>query len=246
MFIKNIKLYILTYLIISSFFNVCEASNKIIKKVDELMNPDAKVKTILIYENEGEIKEKYEIFYFTKDNNQKVIVRFAAPARQIGNDIIMIDKNVWMYQKKAGRILKIPSNLSFGSTGFCYGDIVRLNMSENYLCEIITEDNDKWLLNLKAKERNAPYFRIELSVKKEGYIPIKGICFSRNNKIIKEIKYEGIKKINNKLKPTLIIVISHYDEGNRSVLRIEEEILKKYPDIIFNKRNLALRLEEKF
>jgi outer membrane lipoprotein-sorting protein len=173
-------------------------------------------------------------------------VRFTSPPYQVGNDLIMLERNVWSYNKKAGRIMKIPSNQAFGDTGFAYGDVVRLNMTDNYTAEILSQTDDSWLLNLQSKERNAPYYRIEFQVKKGSYMPVKATCIARNDMIIKTMEFTEVKAVNGKGKPTRIVVKSPYDPGEVSIMIMENEELKEYPDRIFNKRNLAMGQEERY
>ncbi|HOC28380.1 MAG TPA: hypothetical protein PKH40_01750 [Treponemataceae bacterium] len=91
------------------------SGDAIIVKKEQIMFPDTK--TVMRLESlfDGK-KETYEMTSFTRDNNQKVIVRFSAPASMIGSDLLMLDRNVWLYDPKSAREMKIPSNQSFDST----------------------------------------------------------------------------------------------------------------------------------
>jgi hypothetical protein len=215
--------------------------------VDELINTDSMIEMVLIKRSlSGEELEHEEMTVYAKDNNQKIIVRITYPQDRIGNDIIMIEDNVWSYDMDSGRVIRVPSNLSYGGTDFSYGDIVRLNLSDNYTAEIKSEDSEFWILNLSAEERSAPYSRIELKVQKVTFIPVTGTCFSKNGKIIKTMDYSNIQEFNGKMKPSVITVSSPYNREDVSVMTILSEELKTYPDNIYNKRNLAMRLEENY
>jgi outer membrane lipoprotein-sorting protein len=217
---------------------------EIIRQVDRTMNPDCQMESALDFMENGKLTESYTMTVRARDNNQKVIVRFTSPARQIGNDLIMIDQSVWSYDVKSGRTIKIPSNQAFGATDFSYGDIVRLNMTDNYSAQIISQDAVTWTLSLTAIQREAPYARIEITVKKEGVYLTEAKCFSKNSQLIKTITYSEAKIINGKLKPATITVISAFEPKNISVMRLLGETLKEYPDYIFNKRVLETRQDE--
>lgn len=219
--------------------------SEIIEKVDALINPEAKVLLRLTFEKNGRVDELYTMKTYARDNNQKVIVRFTAPASSIGNDLIMLDRNVWMYQQNAGRILRVPANLSFGGTGFSYGDIVRLNLKDNYDAAIIHETDKQWVLNLTAKDRKSPYYRIEFTVSKDGFIPVKAAALSQAGQVIKTIEYGKVRNINGRDKPTELLVISPLSPGEVSIMTYEEETLMSLPDRFFNRENLTLRLEER-
>ena len=129
---------------------------------------------------------------------------------------------------------------------FSYGDIMRLNLSDNYKGTIKSEDAGKWTLELTAKSRTAPYYKVIYEIKKDGHIVIKGACFSKSNKLIKTMVYSNIKNFNNKLKPATITVTSPYHKGRISIMTLENEEYKDLPDNVFNKRNLPRRLEERY
>ena len=214
----------------------------IISTMEKKMNPDAKTDMKLVSTSHG-VTEEYSMTSYTKDNNQRIIVRFNAPAKMKGNDILMLDRNVWVYDAKAGREMKIPSNQSFGGTGFSYGDVLRLNFSDNYTGTLLAEDESAWTIELTARERDAPYFRIVLTVGRD-YSPLVGKCYTRSGELIKEMTYSGIADAGSGKKPLTITVTSPIDPEEKSSLTIVRETKKSYPSTIFNKKNLAARLEE--
>ncbi len=219
--------------------------SEIIEKVDALMNPQARVMLRLTFKKNGRVNEFYEMKTYARDNNQKVIVRFTAPASSIGNDLIMLDRNVWMYQQNAGRTLRVPANLSFGDTGFSYGDIVRLNLKDNYNVTITRETDRQWVLDLVAKDRQSPYHRIEFTVAKGSFIPVKAVALSGAGQIIKTIEYKQVKNVNGRDKPTELLVTSPLSPGEESTMTYEAETPMVLAEQFFNRQNLALRLEER-
>lgn len=220
--------------------------NAIIRRVDELMFPDAKISAVMYSTNKNEVIEKYGMDFYTKDRNQKIIVRFTSPASQIGNDLLMIETNVWAFDNRSKRIMKMPSNQSFGGSGFSYGDVVRLNFSDNYTATLNEERDAEWIIDLTARTRNAPYHRIVLSVDKSGNWPIEGTCYSKSGTIVKNMYYSEIGDAGNGEKPLLLTVVSPSAPNEKTMMMLISEEPKILPDRIFNKRNLELRLEEKF
>ena len=214
----------------------------IINNMERKMYPDAKTAMTLVSTNDG-ITEKYVMTSYARDNNQRIIVRFHAPAKMVGNDLLMLDRNVWLYDPKSGREMKIPSNQSFGGTGFSYGDVLRLNFSDNYTPTLMSETDDAWTLELNAKQRDAPYNRVVLTVAKD-YTPVEGKCYTRSGALVKEMRYSGKGDVGGGLKPLVTTVNTPLDPNDTSTLTITAETLKSYPPNIFNKKNLAARLEE--
>lgn len=243
------------FIVVSLCLIVCcsqvqaQSATDIVKRVDEIMNSNAKSKARLIHVNkDGKIDENFVFWIYAKENNQKIIVRTISSMSSEGreDDLIMIEKNVWFYDVQSGRVMKMPSNQSFGGTDFSYGDVLRLNLTDNYEASISAQNENNWFLNLKAKDRNAPYYRIEYEIKKEGYILVKGTCYGKNDEVIKRIEFSEVKEVNGQLKPTKITITSPHSKKAYSVMTVISEEIKNYPDNIFNKRNLAIRMEEKY
>jgi outer membrane lipoprotein-sorting protein len=216
----------------------------IVQTMEKKMDPNAKTDMVLVHTDKNGTREEYRMTSYTKDNNQKIIVRFTAPARMVGADLIMLDRNVWAFDKASGRETKIPTNQSFGGTGFSYGDVLRLNFSDNYVPVVTAEDTKTWTLELTAKERDAPYYRIALVVGKD-FNPVTGTCFTRSGDVVKTMAYTDVRDLGSGPKPVTVTVRSPLDEKDVSSLTVAAEQRKDYPDNIFNKRNLAARLEEK-
>lgn len=233
------------FLLLGTFPVWAATAQDIIDKVDDLMNPEAKVTLRLEFKKNGRLDEEYRMTTYARDNNQKVIVRFTSPATSIGQDLIMLDRNVWLYEQKVGRTVRVPANLSFGGTGFSYGDIVRLNLKDNYSPTVKRETGSTWVLDLAARDRYSPYHKIELTVAKDGYRPIKAVTFSRTGKVIKEIDYKDVRSVNGRKKPTRLVVVSPLTPGEESTMLYVQEKRMQLPPRLFNRRNLALRLEER-
>ena len=234
----------LAFLLVLGLPAWAQSALEIVQSMEKRMYPNSKTEMILKHAQSGGEVEEYRMTSYAKDKNQRIIVRFTAPARMVGNDLLMQDRNVWLYDAKAGREVKIPSNQSFGGTGFSYGDVLRLNFSDNYLPEVKETTAQAWTVELTAQQRDAPYYRVELVIAKD-YSPQKGSCFTRNGELIKQMLYSDVKDAGTGVKPLTVTVTSPLDPSDVSTLTLVKETKKDYPDNIFNKRNLSARLEEK-
>ncbi len=216
----------------------------IITAMERQMYPDSRTEMVLV-SVAGTVREEYRLTSYARDNNQKIIVRFSAPADMVGRDLLMMERNVWIYDPRSGRDMKIPSNQGFGGTGFSYGDVLRLNFSDNYIPALLSESAASWTLELTQKQRDAPYYRIVLEISRD-FRPVRGQCFSRAGELIKEMVYSNSGNAGNGVKPLTVTVSSPLDPEDYSTLTIVSERAKVYPDPIFNRRNLAARLEESY
>jgi len=216
----------------------------LISRAERIMYPNARAVARLHFIAPDGRTEDYGALYYAKDRNQKIIVRMTAPASEVGNDLLMIEQNVWAYERSINRVMKVPSNQAFGGTGFSYGDVVRLNFSDNYSATLTARKGDAYVLELAAKDRNAPYYRIQLDVSRTGGWPISGICYARNGSVVKEILYSDVRDIGAGPKPVVITVTSPLDPGAVNTLTLLKEEPMDLPDRMFNRRNLEARMEE--
>lgn len=189
-------------------------------------------------------QEDYKFMAYAKENNQRIILRITFPPKIMGNDMLFQDRNVWVLDKKTSREMKIPANQSFGGTGLSYGDVLRLNYSSNFVPSIVETLEDGWILNLAAKERDAPYFRVVLEISRD-FSPRKGTCYSRTGEVVKTMVWEDLRDAGTGVRPQKLTVTSPLEPQAFSTLTIHRETREDYPDNIFNKRNLSARLEEK-
>lgn len=217
---------------------------QIVQNMEKKMYVSGRAEMTMSHTDKTGTRDDFSFVAYTKDNNQKIILRVLAPARMLGNDMLFQERNVWVFDKKAGREMKIPANQSFGGTGFSYGDVLRLNYSSNFTPSISQTLADGWILELAAKERDAPYFRVTLEIASD-YTPRKGTCWSRTGEVVKEMVWSLSKDVGTGLRPQTMTVTSPLDPGEVSVLTITKELRREYPDRIYNRRNLSARLEEK-
>ncbi len=216
---------------------------ELIRTAEKLLYPDARAVARLHFQAADGRTEDYGAIYFARDRNQKIIVRMTAPASEVGNDLLMIEQNVWAYERRISRVMKVPSNQSFGGTGFSYGDVVRLNFSDSYTSSLVSTDENVYRLDLVARDRAAPYYRIVLDLSRHGGWPIQGICYARNGSIVKEIRYSDVRDIGTGPKPVVVTVTSPLEPGAVNTLTLLKEERMDLPDRLFNRRNLEARME---
>jgi outer membrane lipoprotein-sorting protein len=217
---------------------------QLIRAAEKIMYPNARAAARLHFVAPDGRVEDYGALYYARDRNQKIIVRMTAPAAEIGNDLLMIEQNVWAYERRINRVMKVPSNQAFGGTGFSYGDVVRLNFSDNYAAVLKAVGEETYTLDLTAKDRAAPYYRIVLDISRQGGWPVKGVCYARNGSVVKEIRYSDVRDIGAGSKPVVVTVTSPLDPGAVNTLTLLKEEPMDLPDRMFNRRNLEARLEE--
>ena len=72
------------------------------------MYPNAKAVARLHFVAPDGRTEDYGALYYARDRNQKIIVRMTAPPTEVGNDLLMIEQNVWAYERRINRVTEDP------------------------------------------------------------------------------------------------------------------------------------------
>lgn len=202
-------------------------------EMDERMNPNALLEVKMEVYDEDE-KSDYIFSMKAKDNNQYLLLRYKAPERWENTNMLMIKEDIWIYDRGSDRFMQVPRNLAFGGTDVAHGDMMRLNISQNYDGEIMEETDQYWQLKLISNNKNVAYYGIHLTIDKENYYPIVAECFSKSGKHIKSIEYSDVKEMNGIMKPTKYTFLSPYEPDNYNVVTILKEELIDYEDHIFN------------
>lgn len=222
-----------------------ETVKSILVEMDKRMNRNS----LLEVEMEVYDKDEKTEYFFTmksKDNNQYLLLRYYSPQRWENTNMLMIKEDIWIYDSGSDRFMQVPRSLAFGGTDVAHGDMMRLNISNNYDGEIIKEDEKNWTLSLTTNNKSVPYYGIEIVIDKLRYYPITAKCFSKSGKHIKTIEYSDLKELNGVVKPTKYTFLSPYEVEKYNVVKIISEKLMEYPDFIFNIWAIRDGIDEEF
>lgn len=182
---------------------------------------------------------KYEVF--TKDNGDKMLVKFISPKQEIGKFILMVGQDMWIFLPDVGKPLKIPSSQRLIGD-VAYGDIARINYNRDYNADLIDIDIIKgrkcFVLLLQAKDETATYGTIKYWITTEDYHPIKAEYHTSLGKLIKIGLFEDYQNINGTLRPTKILL---FDElrNTKSVLEYSNVTQRDIPDKFFDKNYMG-------
>jgi len=219
-------------------------ATQVLKTVDTKMFPDARTELMLYTSEKGELVDEQKLTAMARNRNQLILVRFTAPSELVGRDLLFRGRDVWYHDPSTQREIRIPASETYGASNFSYGDVVRLNYSDNYIPQILQHSERGWTLELTGKDRDAPYHRILLEVSPE-FTLLRGICYSRSGEVIKNMQWSDIRTMGGEKKPVRLVVASPLEPEKLSIMITVKEELKTYPENIFNLRNLGARLEEK-
>jgi outer membrane lipoprotein-sorting protein len=231
-----VKFLCLSILLASSLSAKNIPPEKILKRVDDIRNPGEsyfmKVQIDSADDVEGPWKGEVKI----KGNNRTLIIT-QAPARQKGQNLLMIDEEMWLYIPNLKRAVRI--SLSQKLTGQASnGDIGRMRWYGDYDVKIEKESRKYWHLFLTARKKGLTYEKIRIVVSKRNFHPLKAEFLSLGSKVLKTARYKRYKRLAGRIRPSEIKISDAIDESNYSTIKILEMEKNNYPLSLFNRNNL--------
>ncbi|MCG8344657.1 MAG: outer membrane lipoprotein-sorting protein [Chlorobiales bacterium] len=226
--------------------NVAPNAGDVLKKADAVRAPwgDFTMIAEIAFEKHGQLKkEKFRVFI--KDY-LKTLVSYLEPAKQRGNMLLMVGENLWYYVSNTKRPMRITPIQKL-SGGTSYGDITRLSWSDDYIPEMVGEQNvevgeqsfDTWFLKLKAKTKSATYHTIDLYVERESFFPRKAVVYLQSGKKMKTMYFTKYRIMAGKMMNTRIDFIDHLSSDSETSLVFSAVDVRKFPDRFFLKSSLS-------
>ncbi len=159
-------------------------SDKIIDKVNELMNQKSSVATMrmTIITSSGGTRT-FEYDSWSKDAGDKNLMRYKKPARVRGQALLMLNNadDIWAYFPRTKRVRKLATHAKkqqMDGSDFTYedmggGDSFIKNFSTKRLKDDKMQDHDCYRIELNKKAgTDSRYSRIVMYVIKSNFVPV--------------------------------------------------------------------------
>ncbi len=237
---KNFKILFFIILLFSVFsiVELFSASDKkadeILKKADENLMPSSFEAYRKLINEEPDGSKKEYIFYSIKKDRDKIAMLYLSPASEKGRAALRLGDNMWLYIPNVGRPIRITSLQSAVGGIFNNSDIMRLDYSEEYNATILEQNNEEYILDLKAKTDYVAYDKLKMWVKKKSIIVTKVECYAASGTLIKTLEFKEVKDFGNGIvRPAVIETTSPLYKGYRSVMIYSRIKLREFPDEVF-------------
>ena len=208
--------------------------NEILRQVDENMQPQSYEMYRKLINIEPDGKKKEFVLYTVKKGQDKMVALFLAPASEKGRSTLRLGDNMWLYIPNVGKPIRITSLQSVVGGIFNNSDILRLDYHVEYEAEQITEQDDIYLLDLKAKSASVAYARLKMQVDKKILLPTTIECYAISGMLIKTLRYANIEDFGDGLiRPSVLETDSPLNKGYRSVMIFAKVRKKELADEVF-------------
>jgi len=175
--------------------------------------------------------------------SDKALIEILEPKRDRGIKILRIKDDSWIYLPSVSKTIRLVGRMNFMGSDFIYDDILKVNLEKDYEVKLMEEQEEDILLIVKAKSNKLSYGIIKYEIIKENYLPKKAEFFGvEGEKLIKTLDFKEIKKFNDKLHPSLLIMQIAFSKDYKTTLEIISFSKEPIPLRIFTKEYMEKEL----
>ena len=215
----------------------------ILASSDAIRNPDFSfglVNTLVEY-RQGRQTDSSQLAVYSRPDAAggqfRSLVRYLAPARDVGKLILYNGKDLWFYDPASqGSIRLSPQQRLLGQAS--NGDVVTSNFARDYSAtsatEETTQDGDRkprlcLKLALEAQGPDASYPRIAMWVDASSHQPVKARFYADAGALLKTAYYRRYETVFGAERPSETVIIDGLDPGWVTVMRYSQWERREVP-----------------
>lgn len=223
------KKYIIIILFLFYSFSIfADDAKTIIQKVEKNLSVKNVIYKARMVVDENESKRSMDMVIYVK-NEKNVYVEVLSSTDGNRSRFLKKDNSMWLFLPTAGRSVLIKGHMlkeGFMGSAFSYEDISeRRKLTDIYSIDL-SEDDNFYILSMKAKVDDAPYKLKKSYVRKDIYLPYKEEIYSSSGRLLKEFFIEDYEKIKNIYFPKKIIMKDLLQSNNITTVEYTEIDLK--------------------
>ena len=229
------KLFVFLLLAFSVAQAYATEASELLGVVDKNLQPESAemYRKLINIEPDGTRKEF--VLYTLKKGRDKMVGLFLDPPSEKGRATLRLGDNMWLYIPNVGKPLRITSLQSVVGGIFNNSDILRLDFSVEYDAVSMSEKEDAYYLELKAKGPNVAYDKLLMTVDKKHKVPVTIEAYAVSGLLIKTLHYKDIKEFSDGLvRPAVLETDSPLNKGYKSVMIYAKINRRELSDEVFS------------
>lgn len=193
-------------------------ATEIVKKIDTLLAPNTfRAKTEMVTHRSDNTEHNYKMELY-KFGLAKTRIVFSYPPDQAGTQMLRHDENVWMYLVNLKRSIRVASRQQLMGGDFSNGDLLRLNLVDDYVSTLQSQDDQNYTLELKARSNEVTYDKIIFTVRKSDLMPLEQRIYTLSGKHVKTLIYEDVKTFGKAKRPARLKMMDELDKKRWSII----------------------------
>ncbi|MBF0194952.1 MAG: outer membrane lipoprotein-sorting protein [Magnetococcales bacterium] len=237
------SLFVIFFSIFFSFATVnthaADRANDLLRDIDKIMYATSYESYFQIINQNPSGIEQVITAYSAKQSDGKAVVLIIAPKQLQGRAVLRVGDDVWTHIPGELNLRKSTLRHSFVGGVFNNADYLATSFTTDHRAEIISENKDRYIINLTPKTDTIPYKNAELYVNKRNLRPTKLVQFAGTNVIIKTIKYDHSKKsLDGKSIQVQMSTEAEENRKYRSTIKAGDTRKRTFPEMTFTKEIL--------
>lgn len=227
-------------------FSQMPSAEEILKKIDANRLSDNKIVVAKMIINGRRGERTVELKSWQR-NIYDAFTEYLAPPRDKGTKMLKLGDQLWTYSPSTDRTILISGHMlrqSVMGSDLSYEDMMEDPMLQNtYNAKIVDQDTISnrqiWILELKAKKKDASYDKRKIWVDKERFITLKENLYAKSGKLLKTIEIYEVMNVEGRWVPKSALYKDVLKEGEGTKMIVESiEFNENIPDHIFSKASL--------
>ena len=165
-------------------------------------------------------RETKYVLEVVSDGKERGLIRVTAPAKDAGQSFLTVGDNLWIYNPRLKRSLRLPPSGrsdSFLGSDIAYNDLSGRDTEKDYTPKVLTEDEGSVILELTPKpDTPTPYGKVVFKAKVPGYAPLEVLFYDQRNQAVRKVTFSGHVKVEERSFPTATVVEDLLKSGYRT------------------------------
>lgn len=177
------------------------------------------------------------------EGEERALTRVIAPPRDAGQAFLSMDDNLFVYNPRLRRVLRLPpsgQSDSFLGSDISYNDLAGDDLRQFYTPSLLSEEDASITLELTPTAgAPTPYGKLELTAEKPSLAPTQIVYYDQRGTAVKENLISEYAEVEGRYIPQRFEVRDLLESGTQTVLTWEDaEFGAPIPEACFSERAL--------
>ena len=218
---------LLSFLIVLAFHANAQDAYQIIKRADEYLRGASQKAEMSIEVKRPKWSRTMDIKAWSLGNDYSFIL-IIAPTRDKGTVFLKREKEIWNWQPKIEKVIKLPPSMmmqSWMGSDFTNDDLVKessilLDYTHKIIGDTLILDRNCFTLELTPKPEAAVVWgKIKTFIDKNNFLQLGSEFYDEDGYLINKMEASEIKSFGNKILPSKMVMTPVEEEGQTTILR---------------------------
>ncbi|MDR7495014.1 MAG: outer membrane lipoprotein-sorting protein, partial [Armatimonadota bacterium] len=171
------------------------------------------------------------------DGEDRALAVVRAPARDAGQAFLRVGDNLWLYNPRLKRALRLPPSgrsESFLGSDISYSDLAGRDAEQDYTPRIAGTAEGVITLELRPKPgAPTPYGKLLVRAQAATYAPLEWTFYDQRDRAVKRVTFSDHTRVGARLFPTRTVVEDLLREGYRTTASLRDLRFGAVPETCF-------------